>query len=266
MPEGAHEPAWLLVPERIHRRRGRGGGDGASSRLGTRKERQTRALLRNASGPRGWQSVVKRIAGGSARTPQELKRLLDYVAREEGVQSTWCNLAGYERDFDPARTERTADIWSSTWTGAPRRGHADHIVLSFPRGVDAERAEVIAGVGSDDDTTGRRIAELMAEARAHGMDALVEVHDEDDLVRALETGAEVVGINNRNLDTNQVDVATTYDLLTDVPTGKTVVSESGISRREELAELERIGVDGALIGESLMRQDDVAGATKALLA
>ncbi|MFM7444769.1 MAG: relaxase/mobilization nuclease domain-containing protein, partial [Tabrizicola sp.] len=126
------------------RRRGRGGGEGAASRLGTRKERQTRALLRNAGGPRGWQSVVKRIAGGSARTPQELKRLLDYVAREEGVQSTWCNLAGYERDFDPARTERTADIWSSTWTGAPRRGHADHIVLSFPRGVDAERAEVIA--------------------------------------------------------------------------------------------------------------------------
>ena len=126
------------------RRGGRGGGDGSSSRLGTRKERQTRALLRNAGAPRGWQSVVKRIVGGSARTPQELKCLLDYVAREEGVQSTWCNLAGYERDFDPARTGRTADIWSSTWTGAPRRGHADHIVLSFPRGVDAERAEVIA--------------------------------------------------------------------------------------------------------------------------
>ncbi len=126
------------------RRRGRGGGDGASSHLGSRKERQSRALLRNAGGPRGWQSVVKRIAGGSARTPQELKRLLDYVAREDGVHSTWCNLAGYERDFDPARTERTADIWSSTWTGAPRRGHADHIVLSFPRGADAERAEVIA--------------------------------------------------------------------------------------------------------------------------
>jgi hypothetical protein len=126
------------------RRRGRGGGDGASSRLGSPKQRLTRALLRNAGGPRGWQSVVKRIAGGSARTPQELKRLLDYVAREEGVQSTWGNLAGYERDFDPGRTGRTADLWSSTWTGAPRRGHADHIVLSFPRGVDAKQAEVIA--------------------------------------------------------------------------------------------------------------------------
>lgn len=69
------------------------------------------------------------------------------MAREEGVQSTWCNLAGYERDFDPARTERTADIWSSTWTGAPRRGHADHIVLGFPRGVDAERAGSSPGNG-----------------------------------------------------------------------------------------------------------------------
>ncbi|PZQ96173.1 MAG: hypothetical protein DI533_17205 [Cereibacter sphaeroides] len=125
------------------RRRGRGGG-GVDGRLGTPAERRTRALLRNAGGPRSWQSVVKRIAGGSARTPQELKRLLDYVAREEGVQSTWCNLAGYERDFDPARTGRTAEFWSSTWTGAPKRGHADHIVLSFPRGTDPEQAERIA--------------------------------------------------------------------------------------------------------------------------
>lgn len=64
----------------------RGGGGGGPDRLGTSGQRRTRGLLRNASAPRSWQSVVKRIAGGSARTPQELKRLLDYVAREEGVQ------------------------------------------------------------------------------------------------------------------------------------------------------------------------------------
>ncbi|MGQ0563555.1 MAG: relaxase/mobilization nuclease domain-containing protein [Gemmobacter sp.] len=125
------------------KRSGRGGGD-ASGRLGSPKERRTRGLLRNAGAPRGWQSVVKRIAGGSARTPQELKRLLDYVAREDGVQSTWCNLAGYERDFDPGKTGKLAAAWSSTWRGAPKRGHADHIVLSFPRGVDGAQAEVIA--------------------------------------------------------------------------------------------------------------------------
>ncbi|MFM9054580.1 MAG: indole-3-glycerol-phosphate synthase TrpC, partial [Solirubrobacterales bacterium] len=74
--------------------------------------------------------------------------------------------------------------------------------------------------------------------------------------RALESGAEVIGNNNRNLDTGEVVVATTYELMPDVPTGTTVVSESGISQRDQLAELERIGVDGALIGESLMRSDD----------
>lgn len=126
------------------KRRGRGGGSGATGRLGSPKERRTRGLLRNAGAPRSWQSVIKRIAGGSARTPKELKRLLDYVAREEGVESTWCNLAGYERDFDPRKAAHVAETWSSTWRGAPKRGHTDHIVLSFPRGVEVGQAESIA--------------------------------------------------------------------------------------------------------------------------
>lgn len=126
------------------KRRGRAGGGAGGGWLGSAKERRTRGLLRNAGAPRSWQSVVKRIAGGSARTPQELGRLLEYVAREEGVEATWCNLAGYERDFDPSATARVAKTWSSTWRGAPKRGHTDHIVLSFPRGVDAPQAEAIA--------------------------------------------------------------------------------------------------------------------------
>ncbi len=126
------------------KRRGRGATGGAEGRLGSPKERRTRGLLRNASTPRSWQSVIKRIAGGSARTPSELKRLLDYVTREEGVESTWCNLAGYERDFDPRKAGHVAETWSSTWRGAPKRGHTDHIVLSFPRGVEVDQAEVIA--------------------------------------------------------------------------------------------------------------------------
>jgi type IV secretion system T-DNA border endonuclease VirD2 len=126
------------------KRRSRGGGGGAEGRLGSARERRTRGLLRNAGAPRSWQSVVKRIAGGSARTPQELKRLLDYVAREDGVETTWCNLAGYERDFDPAKTGKVAQNWSSTWRGAPKRGHTDHLILSFPRGVSVEAAEAVS--------------------------------------------------------------------------------------------------------------------------
>ena len=68
----------------------------------------------------------------------------------------------------------------------------------------------------------------------------------------------MIGINNRNLDDFSVDVQTTFELITDVPAGKTVVSESGIADRATLDELERVGVDAVLIGEALMRADDPA--------
>ena len=74
----------------------------------------------------------------------------------------------------------------------------------------------------------------------------------------------MIGINNRNLDEGTVDVATTYELMPDVPAGKTVVAESGISARAELEELERVGVEAVLIGEALMRADDPEALTREL--
>jgi indole-3-glycerol phosphate synthase len=97
---------------------------------------------------------------------------------------------------------------------------------------------------------------LHAEAQALDLDALVEVHDEEELDDALELDVDVIGINNRNLEDFSVDIQTTVDLLAAVPTGKTVVSESGIRTRAQIEELERIGVDAVLIGETLMRADD----------
>jgi indole-3-glycerol phosphate synthase len=104
----------------------------------------------------------------------------------------------------------------------------------------------------DDD----HLAALHAEAMALDLDPLVEVHDEKELERALALDAQVIGINNRDLDTGRVDVATTFELTPDVPAGKTVVTESGISDPGELEELDRVGVDAALIGEALMRAPD----------
>jgi indole-3-glycerol phosphate synthase len=104
----------------------------------------------------------------------------------------------------------------------------------------------------DDD----QLADLYYEARQLDLDCMVEVHDEQELERALNVDADVIGINNRNLQDLTVDVETTVRLLTDVPAGKTVVSESGYERRDQLDELERIGVDAVLIGEALMRADD----------
>jgi len=97
---------------------------------------------------------------------------------------------------------------------------------------------------------------LYQEARSIDLDCLVEVHDAEELERALEAGAEVIGINNRDLDDMSVDIGTTFELMPDVPAGKTVVAESGISGRGELEELDRVGVDAVLIGGALMRAED----------
>src|SRR4051794_15097353 len=105
---------------------------------------------------------------------------------------------------------------------------------------------------------------LYGEARGLDLDCLVEVHDEAELERALEADADVIGINNRNLDEGSVDVATTYELMPDVPAGKTVVAESGISGRSELEELERVGVDAVLIGGALMAAEDPEAKTRDL--
>jgi len=97
---------------------------------------------------------------------------------------------------------------------------------------------------------------LHETARGLDLDCLVEVHDEEELERALQLDADVIGINNRNLDQGVVEIATTFELMPDVPAGKTVVAESGISNRAELEELERVGVDAVLIGSALMRAAD----------
>jgi indole-3-glycerol phosphate synthase len=108
------------------------------------------------------------------------------------------------------------------------------------------------------------LLELHREAWALDLDVLVEVHDEEELEAALDVEAEVIGINNRDLDDFTVDIERTYELLSDVPAGKTVVSESGFSMREELDDLDRVGVDAVLIGETLMRAPDIEAACREL--
>jgi indole-3-glycerol phosphate synthase len=105
---------------------------------------------------------------------------------------------------------------------------------------------------------------LHREARALDLVLLFVVLDEEELEVALEVEAEVIGINNRDLGDFTVDIERTYELLSDVPAGKTVVSESGFSSREQLDELDRVGVDAVLIGETLMRAPDIEAAARSL--
>jgi indole-3-glycerol phosphate synthase len=118
---------------------------------------------------------------------------------------------------------------------------------------------IVAALGGD------RLAELMAAASDLGMDSLVEVHDEEEVEAAVEAGAEVIGINNRDLHSLEVDLETTFRLLADVPAGTVVVAESGITRRGDVERLEDAGVDAILVGEALMRADDTARAVRDLL-
>jgi indole-3-glycerol phosphate synthase len=118
---------------------------------------------------------------------------------------------------------------------------------------------IVAALDDDD------LALLFGEAVGLDLDVLVEVHDEEELERALEVvDADVIGINNRDLSDFSVDVERTYELLSDVPAGKTVVSESGFHTREQLDGLERVGVDAVLIGERLMRAADIEAACREL--
>jgi indole-3-glycerol phosphate synthase len=108
------------------------------------------------------------------------------------------------------------------------------------------------------------LGSLYGLARDLDLDAIVEIHDEEELERALEIDCDVIGINNRDLEDLSVDIERTFDLLSDVPAGKVVVSESGIRDRQQIEELEQVGVDAVLIGETLMRAPDPEAAVREL--
>jgi len=108
-------------------------------------------------------------------------------------------------------------------------------------------------------------ADLMAEAERLGMDALVEVHDEAEMARAGELGATLVGINNRDLKSFVVDLAVTERLAAQAPQDALLVTESGLFVHADVVRMEAAGARAMLVGESLMRQANVAEATRALL-
>lgn len=128
------------------------------------------------------------------------------------------------------------------------------------RALGADAILIIVAALSDS-----QMAEIEAAAIEFGMDALIEVHDAEELDRALQLRSRLIGVNNRDLRDFSVDFARTYELVGRAPPGCTFVAESGLSAPNDLAAMADHGVRCFLVGEALMRQADVEAATRALL-
>ena len=110
----------------------------------------------------------------------------------------------------------------------------------------------------------KELKELHDYARHLGLDVLVEVHNKNDLIKAIFSGADIIGINHRNLESFEMDMHLSEKLIPLIPNGKIIVAESGINDHETVVELSKIGADAFLVGEHFMRQDDISGALKTL--
>jgi indole-3-glycerol phosphate synthase len=190
-------------------------------------------------------------------------------------------------DFDPAAIAEAYAAGGATClsvlTDAPSfQGHEDYLVaaraacdlpvlrkdfmydpwqVAEARSLGADCILIIMASVSD-----AQAQELEAAATEWGMDALIEIHNSEELDRASGLESRLLGINNRDLNTFVTDLATSRNLSRRAPVNRILVSESGLTDRADLADLAQYGMRCFLIGESLMRQDDVAAATRALLA
>ena len=135
----------------------------------------------------------------------------------------------------------------------------DPVQVMAARAAGADAVLLIVAVLDD-----ARLRDLLAVTHGYGMQALVEVHDETEVDRALQADAAIIGINNRDLTAMRTDKGTTARLRPLIPAGHLVVSESGIDSRADIDALERLGVNAALVGEALLRSPDLEAKVREL--
>jgi len=243
------------------------------------KERRSRAALaadaKAIGAPRGFaRAIERRLAAGDYALITEIKK----ASPSKGL---------IRDSFDPVELAKAYQAGGATClsvlTDAPSfQGSLEHLrsargastlpllrkdFMYDPYQVTEARAYgadcILVIMAAVDDACA---AELEAAAGELGMDTLIEIHDETELERALRLKSQLLGINNRDLKSFVTSLATCERLVRLVPPGRIVVGESGIFTPDDLARLAKAGIAAFLVGESLMRQDDVAAATRALLS
>ncbi|MDO8802162.1 indole-3-glycerol phosphate synthase TrpC [Phenylobacterium sp.] len=249
--------------------------DEVAERKTRRTVAQVEAAAAQASPPRGFRAALERAhAPGRLALIAEIKK----ASPSKGL---------IREDFDPASLGKAYEAGGaaclSVLTDTPSFQGADSFLTAAREAcalpclrkeflVDPWQVAESRALGADailvimamvDDSVAR---ELMAQAARFGMDALVEVHDEAEMARAGDLGATLVGVNNRDLRSFSIDLAITERLAALAPANALLVTESGIFTAADAARLERSGASAMLVGESLMRQADVAVGARALLA
>ncbi|MEI6126964.1 MAG: indole-3-glycerol phosphate synthase TrpC [Pseudomonadota bacterium] len=224
---------------------------------------QLEKLIQKVPHPRSFEASLKKDIGGKNRIIAEVKK----ASPSKGIIRERFIPVEIARDYEAhgavavsVLTEKKFFLGNLDYIPAIKKNislpvlRKDFIVDPYQiyeaRAFEADALLLIAGV-----LTGDQLKEFLQLVKILFLSALVEIHTRDELATALDAGASIIGINNRNLSTFTTNIKTTLELIADIPDDVIVVSESGINSADDILILKKAGVDAFLIGEALMRDE-----------